>query len=426
MAARLIEMGDKRYGGFVSRALAAQAAKPLGRLEDMAMIVKRLGRSEGPFSKPAAAGLLHELLKIDGFPPAYLKLMTNIEFDPFEGWVVPDSLPKHWETTLFIYLQALPKAYDHGPLWEALFDKPEREKDVAYALLDRQRGYSPALVKAVHEALETERDGWLKHLRQLDISASKTAVASGRSPSTFGEVKVAADRLAYKFETLVSADVKRRPATVDIALDVVGPSASLLIEKLEQTAKDPTLGYGYVHTYLKLAGLCGQPYLSFAGQIYEARVRARLRHRSWMADEVLAMISVRSISRIAEMLLPHTALLLQLFDKKKLDEFAMAALKKAFPGQESAAKKLVAKIMVQKPLSLETLETFLTVGHGEVSSESKEERRKAILDFHKELAKGHYMAARALANSDSLSEEPEFREVALAAVDRAESRRPEK
>ena len=39
----------------------------------------------------------------------------------------------------------------------------------------------------------------------------------------------------------------------------------------------------------------------------------------------------------------------------------MAALAKALPGQESATKKLVAKIMVkQQPVSSATLETFLT------------------------------------------------------------------
>ena len=416
LAARLIELGDNRYDGFVSRALAAHASSPEeSQYEDMIKIVECLQRSEDPCAKGTAVRLVNELLK---FPQAYLKAWTNIEFDPVKGWVVPDSLPQNWERFLFNYIQALPKPYDHGPLWAALFAKPEREIAVAHALLDRGRGYPQALVKAV---LETER-GWLEFLRPLEHSASSAKVIAGASNSTFFQLREIANRLASNFNALVCADARHRPSTVDIALEVVRPSAKLLIERFEKQdttarARELIQGYDlqYFYAYLKLAGLCGQPYLSYAGEKFKARAVTR--------DEVLAMVGIGPLFNVAEMLLPHTAWLFELFKKKKLDEFAMAALKKALPGQESATKKLVAKIMVKQPLSSETLATFLSAGHGQASIEGKEERRKAILAFHKALAKGRYVAARAWANSDSLSEEPEFREAALAKVDRKESRK---
>ena len=138
------------------------------------------------------------------FPQAYLEARTNIEFDPVKGWVVPDSLPQNWESFLFNYIQALPKPHDHGPLWAALFAKPKREKAVAHALLDRGRGYPQALVKAVHEGLETER-GWLPFLRPLESSASRAAVISGASDTTFFQLREIANRLASGFKKLVCA-----------------------------------------------------------------------------------------------------------------------------------------------------------------------------------------------------------------------------
>ena len=68
--------------------------------------------------------------------------------------------------------------------------------------------------------------------------------------------------------------MERRPATVEFALDFVGPAARLLMEELEQTPRNLGEGNAYLTAYMQLAGLCGEPYLSRAGQKFEAWTEA--------------------------------------------------------------------------------------------------------------------------------------------------------